>query len=106
MQLEQYIFCLTITYLQSTAFKVDELNQFSYSTNQDRYRWKEMILWVHERHSQLSLGQPPAKINPGHQVFSKDNVREIFSLLERTVELKLIDIIYLCNVDDSALTTF
>jgi len=47
-QLKQYLFCLTTTYLQSVPFKVDELNQFSYSQDQDRYRWKEIMLWVHE----------------------------------------------------------
>ena len=26
LQLEQYVFCITITYLRSLAFKVDELN--------------------------------------------------------------------------------
>ena len=48
MQLEQYVFCITITYLRSVALKVGELNQFSYALNHDRYLWKEMILWVHE----------------------------------------------------------
>jgi hypothetical protein len=38
--------------------------------------------------------------------FSKENVREFFSLLERTVVHKFNDIIYLYNVDDSAFTTF
>ena len=48
MQLEQYVFCTTITYLRSLAFKVGEVNQFSYAQNQERYRWNEMILWVHK----------------------------------------------------------
>ena len=48
LQLEQYVFCITITYLRSLAFKVGELNKFSYASNQDRYRWNEMMLWVHE----------------------------------------------------------
>jgi len=45
-QLEQYVFCTTITYVRSLAFKVGELNQFSYAPNQDRYRSKAMMLWV------------------------------------------------------------
>jgi len=48
LQLEQHVFCTSITYLRSLAFKVGELNQFSYAPNQDRYRWNEMMLWVHE----------------------------------------------------------
>ena len=48
LKLEQCVFCMTITYLRSLAFKVRELNQFSHAPNQDRYRWKEMVLWVHE----------------------------------------------------------
>ena len=39
--------------------------------------------------------------------FSKDSVSELFNLLERTVEHKDYGIIiYVCNVDESALTTF
>ena len=38
------VFYITITYLRSLAFKVGELNQ----DNQDRCRWNEMILRVHE----------------------------------------------------------
>ena len=30
------------------GFKVGELNQFFYSPNEDRYRWNETVLWVHE----------------------------------------------------------
>ena len=39
--------------------------------------------------------------------FCKDNLSELFNLLERTVEHKVNGIIiYVYNVDDSALTTF
>jgi len=48
LQLEQYVFCTTITYLRSLAFKVGELNQLSYAPNQGRYRSNEMMLWVHK----------------------------------------------------------
>jgi len=48
LQLEQYVFCATIAYLRSLAFKAGELNQLSYAPNQDRYRWNEMMLWVHK----------------------------------------------------------
>jgi len=48
LQLEQYVFCITITYLLSLAFRVGELKQFMYAPNQERYGWKEMMLWVHE----------------------------------------------------------
>jgi hypothetical protein len=49
LKLEQYVFCVTTTYLRSLAFKVGELrvNQFSYAPNPDRYRWNEMLLWDH-----------------------------------------------------------
>jgi hypothetical protein len=30
------------------GFKVGELNQHSYAPSQDRYRWKEIIMWIHE----------------------------------------------------------
>jgi len=33
LQLEQYEFYITITYLRNLAFKVSELNQFSYTPN-------------------------------------------------------------------------
>ena len=42
------MFYITIAYLRSLAFKVGELKQFSYAPNQGRYRWNEMVLWVHE----------------------------------------------------------
>jgi hypothetical protein len=48
LQLEQYVTCITTTYLRSLAFKVGELNQFSYAPKQDRCCWNEMVLWVHE----------------------------------------------------------
>ena len=65
LQLEQYLLCITITYLRSLAFKVGKLNQFSYAPNQDRFRWNEMILCVHETtHTQLSLRQTYAKRSP------------------------------------------
>jgi hypothetical protein len=53
------------------------------------------------------MRQPVANISPGQQDFSKDNVRELFNLLERTVELKINGIIiYVYNRNDSALPTF
>jgi len=48
LQLKQRVFCITITYLRSLAFKVGGVNQFSYAANPIRHRWKEMILCVHE----------------------------------------------------------
>ena len=81
LRLEQYAFCITITYLRSLAFKVGELKQFSYTPNQDRHRWNEMVLWVHE--TTLTTKSEAAG-------FSKDSVSELFSLLERTVEHKVI----------------
>jgi hypothetical protein len=42
LQSEQYVVCITITYLRSLAFKVDEPTQFSYVPNQD------MLLWVND----------------------------------------------------------
>jgi hypothetical protein len=47
LQWKQYVFCITISYLRSVALKV-ELKSFSYALNQDRYRCKEVILWVLE----------------------------------------------------------
>ena len=48
LQLEKYVFCITTIYLRSMAFKVGEQNQFSYAPNQDRNRWNQMVLRVHE----------------------------------------------------------
>jgi hypothetical protein len=48
LQLEQSVFYITINYLRSLAFTVVVLNLFSCTPNQDRYRWNEMIQWVHE----------------------------------------------------------
>jgi hypothetical protein len=36
LQLEQNVFCITITYLLSLAFRVGELKQFFYALNQER----------------------------------------------------------------------
>jgi hypothetical protein len=52
------------------------------------------------------MGQPFAKRCSGQQVFSKDSVRELFNLLERTVEFNINDItIYVYNGGGSVLTT-
>jgi hypothetical protein len=48
LQVEQYVFCITNTYLRSLAFKVGKLDQLSYAPNQDRHRRNQMVLWVHE----------------------------------------------------------
>jgi len=47
LQLEQHVFYVSMNHLRGLAFKVGKLNLFSYTPNQDRYRWDEMILWVH-----------------------------------------------------------
>jgi hypothetical protein len=44
----KYMFFITITYPRCQAFKTGDLNQFSYTPSQDRYHWKEMMLWFHE----------------------------------------------------------
>jgi hypothetical protein len=48
LQLEQYLFCIPINYLQGLTFKAGELNQFSYAPNQEKYGWDERIMWVCE----------------------------------------------------------
>ena len=48
LQLDHYVLCITVTYLRSLAFKVDELNQFSCASQQEISRWNEMTLWVHK----------------------------------------------------------
>ena len=52
LKLKQCVFRINSTYLRSLAFKVGELKQFAYEPNQDRYRWNEMILGVHEIQTQ------------------------------------------------------
>ena len=107
LQLEKYVFCITITYLRNPVFKVSELNQFSYILNQGRYRWKEMILWVHETTLTSESVAATCYKKSGAADFSKDSVSELFHSLERTVEHKVEGIIiYVYNVGESALTTF
>ena len=49
LQLQQYVFCITVTVLRSLAFnKVAKLNHLSHTPNKDRSRWKEMVLWIHK----------------------------------------------------------
>jgi hypothetical protein len=48
LQLEQYVFCVTIMYLRSLVFKFGEVKNFYCLANPVRHRWKEIILWVHE----------------------------------------------------------
>jgi hypothetical protein len=91
LQLEHCVFYLATTCSQSVAFKVDELNQFSYATNQDRYRWDEIILWVHKTTLTTKSEQPLTERSPGRQIFSKDNVRYMNSsiYLKKLLSLKL-----------------
>ena len=106
LQLEQYMLCTTITYLRSLVFKFGELNQFSYAPNQERCRWNEMILWVHETTLTTKFGAATCQAKFGAAGFSKDSVCEVFNLHERTAEHKVNGIITdVCNVNDNALTT-
>jgi len=99
------VFCITTTYLRSLAFKVVELNQFSYAPNQDRCRRNEMVLWVHEATLTTKSETATCQKKSGAAGFSNDSVSELFNLLERTVEHKDNGIIiYVYNVDESALT--
>jgi len=89
------------------AFKVGELNQFSYAPNQDRYRWNDMILRVHETTLTTTSEAATCWAKSEAAGFSKDSVSEFFNLLERTVEHKVNGIIiYVYNVDESAFTAF
>jgi len=40
--------CRTIYGLRSVVFKDGELDHFTHTPNNDRYCWKEMVLWLHE----------------------------------------------------------
>lgn len=42
IQLEQKVFCITVTDLRSLAFQSAELNNIPHSPEKDRNRWKEM----------------------------------------------------------------
>lgn len=42
------MFCITIGDLRSMAFIAGELNNFPRTSDKDRYRWKEMELWVNK----------------------------------------------------------
>jgi len=108
LQLEQYVFCITITFLLSLAFRVGELNQFFfYAPNQERYRWNEMMLWVHGTTLATKFEAATCYKKSGAAGFSKDSVSALLNLLERTVERKVNGIIiYVYNVDESALTAF
>jgi hypothetical protein len=107
LQLGQYVFCITTTYLGNLAFKVFELNQFAYAPNQDRRRRNEMVLWVHEAILTTKPETATCWKKSGAAGFSNDSVSELINLLERTVEHKGNGIIiYVYNLDESALTIF
>jgi hypothetical protein len=84
------VFCTTNTYLRNLAFKVGELNQFSYTPNQDRHGWNEMVLWVQETTLPTKSEAAKCQKKYGAAGFSKKSVSELFNLLERTVEHKVI----------------
>jgi hypothetical protein len=44
--LEQYVILITINNICSLIFKVAELNYFRPTASQDRYRLKQLVLWV------------------------------------------------------------
>jgi hypothetical protein len=48
LQLEQNVFCISITDLRSPASKVAELIHFPHTPNDDSYRWKQIVLWAHK----------------------------------------------------------
>jgi hypothetical protein len=80
------VFSITITYLLSLAFRVGELNTFFYAPNQERYRWNELMLWVHETTLTTNSEDATCYKKSGAAGFSKDSVSALFNLLERTVE--------------------
>jgi hypothetical protein len=83
LKLQQYVCCITI-YLRILAFKVGELNFFTRRIK--TYRWKEMILWVHEMALTTKSEEATCYSKSGTAGFSKDSVSELFNLLERTGE--------------------
>jgi len=87
--LEQNVFCGFITYLGSLAFKVVELNGFSYAQNPDSLRWNKMILWVHETTLTTKSEAATCQKKSGAAGFSEDGASESFKLLERDVEYKV-----------------
>jgi hypothetical protein len=76
-EIESYVFCITITDLRSLTLEVGKPYQFSHEPIKDRYRWKAMVLWVHEI-TLTSLRQPYAERSSGQQY----RVSVLFSLLE------------------------
>jgi hypothetical protein len=66
-----------------------------------------MVLWVHETTLTTKCEAATWCKKSEAAGCSKDSVRELCNLLERTLEHKFIGtIIYVHNVDESALTTF
>jgi hypothetical protein len=88
------------TYLRRLDFIVGELNQLSFSPNQDRYRWNERILLVHATTLTNKCELAKCSKTFGSAGFSKENVSEFLNLLVRNVENKTdCIIIYVHNVD-------
>jgi hypothetical protein len=78
---------VTIIYLRRLGFKVGKLNQYSYSQNQDRHPWNEMLLLVHETTLTNNCEVARCSKNFGAAGFSKDSVSELLHLLVRTCNL-------------------
>jgi hypothetical protein len=66
-----------------------------------------MMLWVHGTTLATKFEAATCYKKSGAAGFSKDSVSALLNLLERTVERKVNGIIiYVYNVDESALTAF
>jgi hypothetical protein len=101
LQMEQYVFCITITYSRSLACKLGELNHFLTHTIKIYTTGSKWYCGFMKRHSELSLRQPHAKKKSRAAGFSKVIVSVLFNLLERTVECKVNGIIiYVYSVDE------
>ena len=84
------MFCEFITYLRSLAFKVAELNRFSYAPNPDSLCWNKMLLWVHETTLTTMSEAATCQKQSGAAGFSEDGVSESFNFFEKLLNTKLI----------------
>jgi hypothetical protein len=107
LQLEKYVFCITIAYLRRLAFKVGEMNQFSRAPHPDRHRGNEMVLWGHETTLTTESEAATWYAMCGAAGCRTDSARGLFDWLETAVERKVSGII-ICvyNVDESTVKTF
>jgi hypothetical protein len=98
LQLEQCIFCTTVTDLRLLAFEVAELNSIPHRFNKEK-QIAGKIKWYYgfmKRHPHLSLRQPEATSMARAAGFNKERVKEFFDLVEKITDDNNLDAPRVC----------